>query len=443
MAAIVNPFKPAPFKLTNKQAAAQMVMAGAQRHTLIVGGSRSGKTFLLVRAVVIRAMRAPGSRHAIFRFRGNSVWAAIGLDTLPKVMRMCYPGVALTQHKQDGYFSFPNGSQIWLGGLDDKERAEKILGQEYATIYFNEASQIPYSSYLIAKTRLAQVCVTKPDGKELKQREYVDLNPSGTGHWTYRQFILKIDPDGRKPLSNPEQYDHFYINPADNADNLSPDYLIALQGMPEKQRRRFFDGKYISDIDGALWKLEDIDGGRIDEVDLPEMARIVVAVDPSGTSGKDDNRSDDVGIVIAGKGYDGHAYILADWTCNLSPSGWGARAAEAYHRFQANCIIAERNFGGSMVEFVIMTADSQVPFKEVTASRGKAVRAEPISLLYERGKVHHVGRFPELEDQMSNFSTSGYMGAKSPDRADALVWALSDLMLDNLTGLDMWEKLAG
>lgn len=423
------------FSLTPKQDAAQRVLAGDQRSTLLVGGARSGKTFLLTRAIAIRALRAERSRHAILRFRGNAVRASIWLDTLPKVMRACFPGVKLTDHKQDGLTEFPNGSQIWFGGLDDKERVEKILGQEFVTLYFNEASQIPFSSYTVARTRLAQVC------PGLKQREYVDLNPSGTGHWTYRQFIQKIDPDTRRALPDPENHQAFFINPADNAANLSPEFLKALENLPDRHKRRFFDGQFVNEIDGALWTIEALDKCRIEPAEVPrDLLRVVVAIDPSGTRGEDDDRSDSVGIVVAAKGMDGKAYVLADLTCQASPAAWGRRAVDAYHRYGADVIIAERNFGGAMVEHVIRTVDDQAPFKEVVASRGKAVRAEPVAALYEKDMVRHAGRFDDLEDQMSNFSTNGYLGDKSPDRADALVWALSELMLEE-DGVALWAKL--
>jgi phage terminase large subunit-like protein len=159
------------------------------------------------------------------------------------------------------------------------------------------------------------------------------------------------------------------------------------------------------------------------------MQRIVVAVDPSGTRG--DGGGDDIGIVVAGKGVDGHAYVLEDGTCQMSPEGWGRRSVDLYHRWSADRIVGERNYGGDMVRFTVATADRSAAFKEVVASRGKAVRAEPISALYEQGKVHHVGIFADLEDQMCNFTASGYIGEGSPDRADALVWALTELMLEH------------
>jgi phage terminase large subunit len=144
------------FKLTAKQQEAQTVFASGAKHILLVGGSRSGKTFLVVRNLVMRALKAPNSRHAMFRFRFNSIKSSVVLDTFPKVMREAFPGVAFKLDKTDWFAAFENGAQLWFGGLDDKDRTEKILGMEFATIALNECSQIPYASRNIALTRLAQ-----------------------------------------------------------------------------------------------------------------------------------------------------------------------------------------------------------------------------------------------------------------------------------------------
>jgi predicted phage terminase large subunit-like protein len=353
---------------------------------------------------------------------------SIGADTMPKVLRMVCPAEPWTYNKVEGFFAHEgSGSEIWLGGLEDKERVDKILGKEYATVYFNETSQIAYSSILVARTRLAQVC----DG--LKQRAFYDLNPTGTGHWTYRQFIEKVDPETRKPLREPDQYAHAYINPFDNVDNLSPEYLAELEAMPEKQRRRFLEGRYVAEIDGALWTLEMFEANRKGPGDpLPDMARVVVAVDPSGAAGKEDYRSDEIGIIVAGLGVDQRGYVLADYSGRMSPEQWGRKAVQAAITHGADAWIGEDNFGGDMVRSVIETqakAGCFASYKSVKATRGKVVRAEPVAGLYERNKVSHVGTFPALEDQMTNFSTAGYQGSRSPDRADALVWALSELMI--------------
>ncbi|MGD0190214.1 MAG: hypothetical protein ABSD74_05700 [Rhizomicrobium sp.] len=178
---------------------------------------------------------------------------------------------------------------------------------------------------------------------------------------------------------------------------------------------------------------------------LPDFVRVVVGVDPSGTKGGDGN--DSVGIVVAAKGTDGLAYVLADATCSLSPAGWGRRVAETAYAHKADCVVAEANFGGAMVESVLKTAGVTQRVKLVTASRGKAVRAEPIAALYEQRRVRHVGAFPALEDQLCAFTTEAYAGDGSPDRADALVWALTELMVAKPVGEDGWieyakEKLA-
>lgn len=377
---------------------------------------------------MVRALKADGSRHAILRFRANAVRSSIALDTLPKVGSLCFPGVPMVEHRQDGFFSLPNKSQIWLGGLDDKERVEKILGNEYATIYLNECSQIPYQSVLVALTRLAQ---TIPG---LTQRAYYDLNPTGKGHWTNQLFGEHRHPLSQKPVDRPENYARMFLNPADNVANLTEDFLAELKDLPERQRRRFYEGMYVDEIDGALWTYEVIEQARHPEgVARPPLTRIVVGVDPSGASEETAGESNKIGIVVAGLGADGHGYVIEDATIAGGPAKWGRAVVDAYHRHDADSIIAETNFGGEMVRFVIKTADENVPVRLVTASRGKHVRAEPVSALYEQKRVHHLARMPMLEEQMCSFSTMGYQGEGSPDRADALVWALTELMAKQTT----------
>jgi phage terminase large subunit-like protein len=340
-------------------------------------------------------------------------------------MRLCFPGVQYEEHRLDGYFSFENGSQFWIGGLDDKERVEKILGQEYATIFLNECSQIPYASVLIARTRLAQ------NIEGLNLRMYYDLNPPGKLHWSNWEFGQKKSPLSKQPLPDPENYARMQINPEHNRKYLAPEYIKMLDNMPEKQRRRFSLGEYIEEVDGALWTYDRLDAVRIEREEMPPMQRIVVSVDPSGAAGNEDTRSDEIGINVSGKDYAGRAYVLEDLTCKLGPAGWARVAVNAFDRWMADCIIAERNFGGAMVESTIRNVRSTLPVKLISASRGKAVRAEPISALYDErvDMVRHVGRFPDLEDQLCSFSGAGYFGEKSPDRADAAIWALSELML--------------
>lgn len=416
------------FKLTDKQARANQVLGSDAGHILLFGGSRSGKTFLIVRAIVIRAL-ARKSRHAILRFRFNHVKQSIINQTLPDVMERCFPGLAerSKMDKQDWFYTLPNGSEVWFGGLDDKDRTEKILGLEFASLFLNECSQIPYASRNVAVTRLAQ----KVDG--LRTRAYYDCNPPSDGHWTHKLFIQKRDPVSGQPVRNPNDFTAFGpMNPTDNTANLSADYLKQLEGLSERDRRRFLLGQWGSANEAALWTIELLEQSRHEGTELPDMARVVVAVDPSGTSGKEDERSDEVGIVVVGLGQDGKGYVLEDLSGRMPPLEWGRAAVSAFDRYSADCVVAEVNFGGEMVVEVIRTAAREggsrpVPFREVRASRGKAVRAEPIATLFEQEKVRLAGYFPVLEDQLCGMTTAGYSGDRSPDRADAMVWGLAHL----------------
>ncbi len=208
----------------------------------------------------------------------------------------------------------------------------------------------------------------------------------------------------------------------DNAENLSAAALTSLKERYEGTRlgRQELGGEYLDDVPGALWTRRMVEAARTNL--MPDLTRIVVAIDPAVTSGED---SDETGIVVAARGVDGLSYVLADRTCRLSPDGWAKRAVAAFDEFEGDRIVAEVNNGGDMVEGVIRTVAPRVPYKKIHASRGKRVRAEPIAALYEQGKVRHVKPMPELEDQMVSFVPDGMEG--SPDRVDALVWALSEL----------------
>ncbi|HPL67972.1 MAG TPA: hypothetical protein PLG94_15680, partial [Smithellaceae bacterium] len=173
----------------------------------------------------------------------------------------------------------------------------------------------------------------------------------------------------------------------------------------------------IDEAPGALWKRKDIEDARVRQA--PDLDRIVVAVDPSATSA-----GDDAGIVVAGK-YNDEAYILADETLQGSPLTWAEATVAAYHKYQADRIVVEKNNGGEMVELVIRQVDPNVPITLVNASRSKQTRAEPVAAQYEQGRIHHVGSFPALEDEMCLWLP----GDPSPNRMDALVWALTELML--------------
>lgn len=207
----------------------------------------------------------------------------------------------------------------------------------------------------------------------------------------------------------------------DNLANLAPSFREEVLGTYEGTRigRQELLGELLEDVEGALWTLAMIDADRVKS--YPDLSRIVVAVDPSGGSGPN---NDEQGIVIAGLGVDAEVYILADRSCRLSPHGWASRAIGAYREFDADRIVAEVNYGGEMVASTIGQVDAAVPVKVISASRGKVQRAEPVAAAYEKHRVHHVGPLAQLEDQMTTWTPQD---GTSPDRLDALVWAVTEL----------------
>lgn len=401
------------FKATEKQREA-LEVCRQHKYTLLSGGSRSGKTFALCVFIVVRACRVKG-RHAILRFHFNDCKQSIGMDTLPKVLDLMQ--VRYTLNKADWVFTIQQtGSEIWIGGLDDKDRVEKILGKEFCTIYINEASQISYHAYQTALTRLAQ----RVEGVE--NRVFIDCNPPTRDHWLYALFKLHADPHNRNmPMPNAEAYGYLDMNPLDNVENLPDGYIDdVLSNLDERQRARFRDGEWLDRRLGSLWSMDTIISSRVPAA--PTLRRIIVAVDPAVTSKED---SDETGIVVAGAASDGHIYILADYSLSASPATWGREVVEAYNRHGADCVVAEVNQGGDLVERNIRIIKPTISYKQIRATRGKALRAEPVAAMYEQGKVHHVGVMQELETQMCEWSPQ--VTTYSPDRLDALVWAVTEL----------------
>ena len=215
----------------------------------------------------------------------------------------------------------------------------------------------------------------------------------------------------------------------DNLANLAPTFRKKVISKYEGTRlgRQELDGELLEDTPGALWKFSmfNAPGFRVSMDDLPELVRIVVSVDPAASS---TDESDETGIIVAALGADGRGYVLADLTLKGSPNEWATAATDAYHYFKADLIVAERNNGGDMVEATLRTVAPTLPIETVWASRGKRTRAEPVSLLYERGLISHVDTLPALESQCASWVP----GEKSPDRMDSLVWALTLLMVDEI-----------
>lgn len=414
------------FEFTERQREARSLIA-AHTHTMLFGGSRSGKTFLAIYALIVRALKTPASRHVVFRLRFNAVKNSVLADTFPKVLRLCFPSARVNVNRSDFYAEFENGAQIWFAGLDNKERTEKVLGMEFATIYLNESSQILWPSVVIAYTRLAQNCM-QSDGVPLALRMLYDCNPPSKSHWSYKLFVQHVDPDTGAPLRDVHKYVALQMNPDSNAANLPAEYLETLRNLPPAARQRFYEGAYKDANPHALFPEASIEQHRVDEGDtLPDFVRVVVGVDPSGADDDNNEGNDAIGIYAAALGVDGVVYLLKDHTVKAGPATWGRAAVAAYHEHSADVMVGEQNFGGAMVKYVLQTVDKSTRYKIVTASRGKVQRAEPFSPLFCDGRVRFVGRQPEVEEELAGFSTGGYVGAKSPNRADALIWCLAEL----------------
>ena len=211
-------------------------------------------------------------------------------------------------------------------------------------------------------------------------------------------------------------------NTFENADNLAPSTIKMLKERYSGTRlgQQELYGQILEDVEGALFNSANIEQSRIEVT--PDMQRIVIAVDPAVTA---NSNSDETGIIVAGRGVDNHFYILEDKSGVFSPDVWIKRAIELYYKFDADRIVCEVNNGGDLIEKLLRVQDVNVPYSSVRATRGKMLRAEPISALYEQGKVHHVGYFKELEEQMCSYTPDTI---KSPDRLDALVWGITSLM---------------
>lgn len=410
----------AEFKKTARQIEA-LALVNYHLMTMLFGGSRSGKSLILVRNVFLRAMKKQ-SKHLMIRFRYNHARTHLGHETVPYVLANCFPGVDIQENKADGYWTVPvtgkkgETSTVWLGGTDDMDRMEKLLGSEYSTIYLNECSQIPWDAVPMLLTRLAET-----SGLEL--RMYFDCNPPGKKHWTNLLFHEGIMP-------NKEKHDwdvvSLRMNPIHNEENLPAIYLKFLNGLPKRQRQRFLEGLYLTDVEGALWTDMMVNQAKLRKP--AALKKTVVAVDPSVTNNPG---SDECGIVVVSKEDTRNpgAVVHADLSGKFSTKVWAQRVVNAYHEFEANEIVAEVNNGGDLVKDALNNIDPYIKVKLVRAAKGKFARAEPVAMLYDEGqeKVSHLGDFPELESELTEWVAANTKC--SPNRLDALVWGLSHLII--------------
>jgi phage terminase large subunit-like protein len=301
--------------------------------------------------------------------------------------------------------SWPNGAIAQLFSADDPE---SLRGPQFGAAWADELAKWrkPQTAW-----DMLQFCLRLGDAP----RQVVTTTPRAV------PLLKRLIADPATAISRaPTQA---------NAANLAPAFLHAVVGRYKGTRlgRQELDGELIEDRADALWHRAALEAARVPGA--PPLERIVVAIDPPVTSGP---RADACGIVAAGRARDGRAYVLADTTVQgHAPFGWASAAANLYDRVAADCIVAEVNQGGELVAEMLRQVAPNIPVRMVRAMRGKYLRAEPVSALYERGLVAHAGSFPELEEQMCDFGPGGLSDGSSPDRLDALVWALTELMLSD------------
>jgi len=407
-----------PFRPTLRQREAIQLLKRPARYILLQGGSRSGKTTLIVYWCLHVCLKYPGARVLIARLHLSDLKISIINDTLPKVAYLMSENlgkyVESNYNKNENVLKFPNGSQLWLGGLSDKHRTEKILGTEFCFIYLAEITQIGYESFEMLCTRLAQKV-------GMRNRFAVDCNPAAKSHWGYWLFMKHQDPVD-KTDKNADQYATLIMNPYDNP-HLPEDYVESMSNYSLRNQQRFLRGEWLDDIEGALWKQELIDRNRVNVKDVINFERIVLGIDPAVTADK--RSSNETGLIVVGL-TNKKGYVIADASGVYTPDGWGQKAVYLYNYYNIDMIICETNQGGDLVVSNITHIDKRVRIKKIHAKRGKVLRADPIVGLYERDEVKHLGHFKQLEEQMCTWVPD--QGKDSPDRIDALVYALQELM---------------
>ncbi len=235
------------FKKTAAQAqAVKSINESAAINICLEGGSRSGKSFEIMRQVIVRASKASNSDHLICRETFNSCKRSIWLKTMPDVFKIAFPDISYEQKRSDGiyYAEMPNNSKIYISGLDDEKKLERLLGTEFSTLWINESNQVPFKAIAKLKSRLAQK-------NDLVKKTYYDLNPTKTSSWVYMVFHQKVNPEDGEMLPNPGDYLVIKMNPTDNLENIDKEYIKALSSLPQKERLRFLNGEYDSENSGA------------------------------------------------------------------------------------------------------------------------------------------------------------------------------------------------
>ena len=369
---------------------------------LLIGGRGSGKT--RAGAEWVRQLATGEFPVSPIALVGETMAEAraIMVEGQSGLLRVHHPDARPKFEATRGAVIWPNGAKAILMPANDPER---FRGPQFAAAWCDELAKWPKAEAAWDMLQFGLRVGARP-------RQLVTTTPRAT-----RLFKRLIGETGTVVRQMPT---------FTNTENLSPNFVAAIVSRYRDTvlGRQELDGELVEEMPGALWNRGQIEAGRIAEA--PGLSRIIVAVDPPVTGGKN---SDACGIVVAGRWGD-EAVVLADRTVQgVSPVGWARVAITAFHEFSADTIVAEVNQGGDLVKTVLAQVDVSVPVRAVHANRGKWVRAEPVAALYAQGRVKHAGMFAELEDELCAFGPDGLAEGRSPDRLDALVWAVGELLL--------------
>jgi predicted phage terminase large subunit-like protein len=418
----------------------QLPPPGVWRVWMAMAGRGWGKSRVGAEFIRLLAMSYPGCHIGMFARTANEIrsvmvkalttpWKGGVLD--PRTIPLPLPSSRMVM--------WPNGSYATTYSADEPKQG---LGQNFDFFWCDELAAWPATESGRKETGRQRTVMEEVwhEGLMLALRGSGVKIPRTMGIVTTTPRPKKLI---REILKNPDTV-VTRGSTYDNAANLGPEFIAAVRRDYEGTRigRQEVHAELLDDLLGALWTRAMIDDHRVKGT-LPDMVRVVIGVDPSGKS----EGGDEQGIVVVGRGTDGHAYVLADRTTQDTPDGWGRRVVQAYEEFKADRIVVETNFGGQMAIANIANAANHRgyqwpvdgengPVRAVVASRGKVVRAEPIAALYEQGRVHHAGEFDRLEEQMREYVPDDGM---SPDRMDALVWACTDLMVRGPTAWDAFS----
>jgi len=325
------------------------------------------------------------------------------------IMKVARPNERPVYEPSKRRLTFPNGA---VATTFTGEEPDQMRGPQFDTAWIDELAKFQYPQEVWDNLEFALRLGAKP-------QVFITTTP-------------RPIPIIKKLLKDRTTIDVRFAT-SDNAANLSPQFLERMKEKYAGTRlgRQELDGEVLEDNPDALWTRANIENNRVSMA--PSLSTVVVAVDPTTAQ---DGDGDAAGIIVAGIDFTNHAYVVKDCTVQGSPLDWAKAAVSAYHLYRANLIVAEKNQGGEMVRLTLQQVDKNVPVKLVHASRGKIVRAEPVSAKYEQNMVHHVGVFPQLEDQLCEWTPRD---KTSPDRLDALVWAMTELLDDSFFGDCVFE----